>query len=373
MKLVLRPFLYSVILLLPGLLVGQVNADWKTEHDRLYQEARREGGLRVFVSGYQDFARAFQKFYPDLRFSSVTGTGSELSQKFLAERRAGRTNVDVYMGGTTSPAMTLLPAKALAPLKPLLANPEVVDSSKWWGGRLHWIDEEGQHILLYGGTPGGSGIAINTKLVKKEEIKSYSDLLNPKWRAKIMVNDPRRPGIGSAGLRFIYNNPELGPKFLYRLFREMEPFISTDLRTMQDYLAKGVYPLLIFPGGITDLRDELKQPVDTLPVMKEGSHISTDFATIAFLDRAPHPNAAKLFINWVLSREGQKVYQEILWDNGKGRALNSLRLDVSKDHLPQEERLKEGIPYKIYDSPKTINLKPAYEVINKALADAGRK
>jgi ABC-type Fe3+ transport system substrate-binding protein len=107
--------------------------------------------------------------------------------------------------------------------------------------------------------------------------------------------------------------------------------------------------------------------------MKEGSHISTDFATISFLERAPHPNTAKLFVNWVLSREGQKVYQEILWDNGKGRALNSLRLDVFKDHLPPEERLKEGVPYKIYDSPKTINLKPAYEVINKALADAGRK
>jgi len=89
---------------------------------------------------------------------------------------------------------------------------------------------------------------------------------------------------------------------------------------------------------------------------------------ITFTFYAPHPNAAKVFINWLLSREGQIALQKAI--NSPTDQLESLREDISKDVINPEFRRKKGAKYIITDRPEWMNLKPVYKFINKALAEA---
>lgn len=348
-------------------LAAETKGSWKAEWEKTVEDAKRERELMVFVAGYQKFALEFQKAHPHIRLRTMTGSGSSLSQRIMAERRADRYIVDVYMGGSTSPTRFLHPAKTLNPLKPLLVLPEVLDGSKWWGGKLQWVDSEDQYIVLYEGSggEGSGGVGYNTKLVMANEIESYWDVLNPKWKRKIAAFDPRQTGRGQS-IRSIYYNKKLGPKFLFRLFNEMEITISVDQRSLGDWLARGVYAICLWCADVGTLRDDLKQPVDSVQGLKEGFDLSARFGSMAFMNKAPHPNAGKVFVNWALSCEGQVAFQ-------KTEQGDSLRVDIPKDGVQPDRLRKEGASYALWERAEYMDLKPALGVINDALRKAGRK
>ena len=58
------------------------------------------------------------------------------------------------------------------------------DLSKWWQGKHHYIDPEGQYIFMYEGALYGAPISFNTSMVNEKEIKSAWDLVQPKWKGK---------------------------------------------------------------------------------------------------------------------------------------------------------------------------------------------
>jgi ABC-type Fe3+ transport system substrate-binding protein len=103
----------------------------------------------------------------------------------------------------------LYKAKALDPVKPTLMLPEVLDESKWWGGKHLYKDEEKQYILATDLTVLTS-FAYNTKLVDPKEIKSYWDFLNPKWKGKILLLEPASGGTGTS-LQFLITIASLDP------------------------------------------------------------------------------------------------------------------------------------------------------------------
>src|SRR6185436_12461964 len=216
--------------------------------------------------------------------------------RIAAERRAGKYLVDVYNGGGNSLFQILYLGKMLDPIKPALLLPEVADRTKWWEGKQKYADKEGQYILVYeGNVAAGAGAGYNTQLLDSREYRSYWDFLNPKLRGKIMSTDIRR--LRGAGIpwQFLYYYPDLGPKFLRRLFGEMDVTMVADLRQAVDWLGTGKFALCL--------------PVHQFESyhFKEGVNLSSAFGSLALLNRAPHPNAAKVFINWLLSREGQTV------------------------------------------------------------------
>jgi ABC-type Fe3+ transport system substrate-binding protein len=100
------------------------------------------------------------------------------------------------MCGVTSPYKLFYEQmKALEPLKPALILPEVKDESKWWQGKHHYQDPEGEYIFVYIGSPAGTRIFYNLTQVNPSEFKSYWDLLTPKWKGKIVAMDPNEaPG-----------------------------------------------------------------------------------------------------------------------------------------------------------------------------------
>jgi iron(III) transport system substrate-binding protein len=256
--------------------------------------------------------------------------------------------------------------KNLDPIKPLLILPEVLDESKWWSGRHRYIEPEGEYIFMYLGHPQRGSVSFNTKLVNPKEFASFWDFLSPKWKGKIEVRDFRIGGSGQQNMKFFYYNPELGPKFIRRLFSEMDVTLFRDDRQGVDWLATGRFALCFFCYG-TDVLQAQKQglPVDEFGYMKEGAALTSQSGTLSLVNKAPHPNAAKVFINWLLSREGQVTAQRV--------QTNSLRIDIPKDTVPPLERLMEGVKYVDVETPERMSMEPMITVFEEALADAKKK
>ncbi|MBM2812303.1 MAG: ABC-type Fe3+ transport system periplasmic component, partial [Chloroflexi bacterium] len=284
---------------------------------------------------------AFEKAYPGIDVQETIAPGGELVSRVLTERTAGRYLADVILGQTISATESLKPAGALAPLRPALVHPEVIDESRWLENRLWWTDaREPLTNLRYQGTVQTS-VFYNTELVDPREFSSYRDFLDPKWRGRIVSTDIRRPGPGSFVARFMWKDPTLGPQYLERLYGEMNITIANDQRQMVDWLAQGQFPIGLFLSTqdiIPAMR--LGLPIEPLAAdqMREGAVIGPGGGAVTLADRAPHPNAAKLYLNWLLSRDGQTAWQTVL-------GLNSLRTDLPKDALPAFTVPKPNVKY----------------------------
>jgi len=363
----LQTMLAAAIISLPLLGVDQVGAQGakqspQAKWEETVRKAEKEGKLSIYMSRGSEFhkiIRAFHKEYPKIRVGLVLG-GSHYSARILSERRAKKYLADLVVTGPGTPYYVLYRGKILDPIKPILILPEVTDTSKWWRGKHHYIDPEDKYVFVFMGPVSAGYVYYNTNQVKPSEFKSYYDLLKPKWRGKLLMQDPRAPGAARLGLRVIYYLPELGPKFLTRLFGEMDITLSRDRRQAVDWLAVGKYPVCMF---CSDGRYAKAQglPVDdfrTVEWLKKPAVAPAGSSTIALLNRAPHPNATTVFINWLLSRKGQSTFQDVL--NPTGRVYESMREDIPKDIIPTERRRQKGVDYIMMATPtRSDNVPPA--------------
>lgn len=311
------------------------------EWEKLIAAAKAEGAVTVYGAPeitMQNAFMEFQKFYPQIKVGFVSGSGSSLVPRIIAERRADKNLMDMGLFGHSS-MVTLQQAKALDPIVPALVLPEVTDRGKWWRGQ-HWYgDAEGQYVFIFSGYLT-SPLAFNSKQFDPTELRSYWDLFSPKWKGKVLTFDPRQRGPISDVITFFYYHPDLGPNFLQGLYGgEMGLAMTADNRQGLDWLAQGKYLVAV---GLRETEDAKKKglPVEELNTerLKEGTYITPGFGTIGIGNRAPHPNAMKLLVNWFLSADGQSV-----WQKHTGNA--SLRRDVPKDYLSPNTVPKENGNY----------------------------
>ena len=342
-------------------------SDW----EKTVQTAKKEGEIFIYAAlgpyHPQIFAE-FQKDYPEVKATIVHGNSNRISPRLLAERRAGKYLADVYLGGPTS-LYSFYKNNLFDPLAPLLVLPEVVDSSLWWEGKHLYIDPERKYIFVNEGSVSGFTITYNTQLAKAAEFKSCWDLLQPRWKGKIVSLDARDPGFGASELRYLYYHPELGPEFIRRLFGEMDVGLSREHHQAIDWVGVGKFALCVFcRDGFTAKAKSQGLPVDSIDPndLKEMPRLRGSAGAIAVVNKAPHPNAAKLFANWYLSRRGQSVYQESHGDR------DSLRADIPKDKVPADVRRVAGKKYFFVDGPEFIDVKPAVKIIDDALAGKTR-
>src|SRR5581483_4154235 len=200
--------------------------------DDIVKAARAEGSVNVYGGQGEEKRLAlidpFQKAYPGIKISGTFAPGRDLTVRIASERQAGKNIADVLMGPGASAIFPLKPIGALAPLAPALMLPEVTDTSLWLNNHLGWLDASEPYTTLAFVANVQSQVAYNTKMVDPKEITSYKDLLNPKWKGKIVSTDVRKAGAGAVGTRFIYKNPALGPDYLQHLFADMQPTLSND-------------------------------------------------------------------------------------------------------------------------------------------------
>ena len=248
--------------------------------------------------------------------------------------------VDIQVGGTTTMLTTLRPSGALAPLKPILILPEAIDTSKWLNGRLDFSDNARKYNLVFTGAVK-IPIAINPKLVKADEIHSYKDLLDPKWTGKLAMSDPTGAGSGLATATFWYTHPALGKPFMRELFTKQKIIFSRDNRQLLEWITRGRYAIAISPSELAaQTLEEKGVHVDLVgsQQFKEGSYLSSATGTVGLISRAPHPNAAAVYVNWLLSRDAQ-----IAWSLASG--YPSRRLDVPNENFNSISVPKQGADY----------------------------
>ena len=356
-----------MFVVLGSLAQGQEQSgDWEKRWQKTIQAAKNEGKL-VYHSGNssEPYFQEFEKKFPEIKITQIlTRGGSAAEQRLMAERRAGVYVADVVHLGAGS-GSGLANAGALDPLPPCMILPEVLDVSKWFQGKHYFADKDGKYVFKYASNPGVD-ISYNTKLINPDSIKSYWDILDVKRKGKIVIYDPTARG--SRLFSYFYYNPELGPRYLKRLFSEMEPIASRDRRQITDWLAQGKFAIALRTApDASNLETARSQglPVDWFAPahFKEAVAISGGPAHIAVVNRAPHPNAAKVFINWFLSREGQLMVQNIAAKQGDG--VDSLRIDIAKDMIPAGYRRGEKSKFFDMDAPEHASDEPVLKLINE--------
>jgi len=311
--------------MLPVLSAAQTKPSWQTEWDKTVELARKEGRVVVSVPASPELRAAIEKFFEKkygIDVEPVVGRAPVIVRKMIDEAKAGVRYIDLHMGGSESIVTGLLPENILEPVEPLMLLPEVKDPKQWWGGHL-WVDKAKKFAystLAY----QSESLWFNPQLMKADEVRSFDDLLDERMKEKIGFLDPRTPGSGAS--MWSYLRDIKGEDYLKRLTAQ-KLALSRDQRVLAEILARGKIALVL---GLTyySYAPFIKAglPVEPLPAPKEGVYVSGGSGHLVALKNAPHPNAAKLFINWFLSHEGQEVY-------AKAMHQASRRLDVDTKWL----------------------------------------
>jgi iron(III) transport system substrate-binding protein len=317
----IRKFLGALLLVLPAWAGPAAAESWED----VVKAAVAEGEVDVHggpgKSYEQVLTTGFKAAYPTIKLVFVGTSGRDVILQIMREREAGLYKWDVYVGGTPSILQTLKPAGAFAPLKPALILSEVTDDKAWRDGfDAGWMDKEKKFTFAFDYTFSPLAL-INWDVVAREDLKSFSDLLKPQFAGKIVWDDPRLPGQGLLVGQVLLKN--FGAEFLQKLFSTQKIVFIANRRQEAEGVVRGNYPI-----GMAAPLDEVGQfqaqglGQNIKPFNGDIKALSGDtgFGTVSLMDKSPHPNAAKVYINWLLSKAGQSDWGKVL--------RNSRRVDV---------------------------------------------
>lgn len=314
--------------------------DWRQKWDAATSEARKEGSVRLYTMwgpGLRDLLtqRLKERYHIDLEVMPFA-RGADLVAKVEAEKRAGLKMADFFGIGSSTLVTTMKPMGLLSNIEPLLILPEVKDSGSWQGGRFPFIDKDKTTIGM--GSVVQRYILINTNLVKPGEIKEYKDLLKPQYKGKIAMGDPSIPGAPDNMMTHlawdIWNMEEAG-NFLRQLITQQAASIQRDHSLVVDWVARGKMSI-----GLAGNREAIAKylalgaPISVIP-QKEGHAVSPSAACIGIPTEPAHPNATMVFLNWLLSKEGQTLFT-------KGFGYPTTRLGISHEGIDPDVIAKPG-------------------------------
>jgi iron(III) transport system substrate-binding protein len=239
----------------------------------------------------QAIVEGFTKKYPFVKVQALRSTGEKLRQRVLTETSAGQFLSDIV--SVSSMEMGLIKSKNL--LQPYDA-PEA--QSYPTGAK----DKENYFTAIYA---RNFVIGYNTAMItEKERPKDWPDLLNPKWKGKVGMDEEEFEWYGTL---VDYWGREKAGKFIKALAAQ-QPTLRRDHSLLAQLLAAGEFPIaIVFPFEIEQLKRR-GAPVDW---SMTSDPIVTSINVIALSARAPHPNTAKLFINYILSEEGQNIIRNV--------------------------------------------------------------
>lgn len=316
---------------------------WQSEWDKTLSMAKKERQLKVYTSLEPSVIRPLLENFKSkfgIEGESLAGRGPEVIPKMFAERRAGLFTVDVYIGGTDPILYMLKPAGALVPLKTQLFLPEVLDPKLWYKDTLPWVDKEQSFILQTKGGPEPGELVLNTTLIKKGELTSYHDLLQPKYRGKLNLTDPTISGRGNKWFGAVLFFKSLDLDYMKALAGQ-ELMLTRDKRLQIDWVAKGKHLVAMLPNS-PQYREFLDAgaPLDYIRVKESKLVLGGGSSGVSLVENQPHPQAARLFLNWFLSKEGQTIFSRVF-------SYQSFRVDVPVDHLPSDQVRAPDVDYPV--------------------------
>ncbi len=284
----------------------------------------------------------------------VAGKSAELAAKLERETSANLHLVDAFIMGPTTLLLSLKPKGLLGSMSPLLIRPEVADGRVWAGGQVPFLDKDKTGVEL--GARYATFVARNTDMIKENDIKSYQDLLDPRWKDKISLFDPTVAGTSNAWITQIIKlqGSEEGKKYLRR-FATQQPSIIKDARLHVEWIGRGKYPVGVGPnfGTVTELQ-QAGVPVAWVRVA-EGGMMHPGSAILAVSPKPAHPNALAVLVNWVLGPEFQEAF-------GKVYGAPSIRLDVKKEGFDPMTMARPGDKVYWMDEDWVMAQGPAFDV-----------
>jgi iron(III) transport system substrate-binding protein len=301
--------------------------------------AKKEGKVVVATSpdpAMREIAAKFKARF-GITLEHLAGSSGQLASRLETERQAGINSVDVFLGGIQTVANVLYAEKMLDPLKPQLIAPDVIDGKKWKRGKPWFADPEERYALRAYSTITGL-LHINTDYVKPQDLTKAADLLQPKWRGKIATEDPTVAGSGSNTAARIYI--QRGDEFTKNLYATQKTVIARDRRQLTDWLARGTYPI-VFGAQSSDVERMRKEgfPLKEIYGFSDMQPALTGSPwLLTLMSKAPNPAAARVFVNWIVSKEGLEIYSR-----SEGRA--TLRTDTDESFIPPEIIPKRGVQY----------------------------
>lgn len=302
-----------------------------TEWQKVAEAGQKEGKLSIYASGIQPatvkaLSDAFKARY-GIAVDWITGQGASNLEKIKTEQASRAYNADLYFAG---PGLWVAArdAKVLAPMKEL----PVTRETGVWRTHPHSFDPQGRLFVLgLDEVPvGGVSYFINSKFVTADkEPKSWQDLLNPQWKGKILMFDPTIGGPGADLMVLLRRGGIVGIDYFEKLAKQNPGFIR-GYREQVEAVNSGEYYI-----GIGDTFGLFAIPLveagAPLKKMFPREGVSVPSMSFAQVANAPHPNAARLFVNWALTKEGQETWHT----SGKSA---SLRTDVA-NYAPSYARL----------------------------------
>jgi ABC-type Fe3+ transport system substrate-binding protein len=296
------------------------------EWSKVVEAAKKEGKLVLAGppgAAYRDALMEFTKAYPEIQIDYNGLSGREFSVKADTEQKIGKYLWDVLVGGTTSIITDMLNKGIITEFpRDLPETLPSVNDKLWRSGFDEGFADTNKKIIYAFSAYTRSGVIINRDFISEDLVSSVQDLLKPEVKGKIAWFDPRSGGPGNgaaAGILRAY-----GDQFLRKVFTEQGVVITNDSRQQNDWLVRGRYPISVgadLQFGLGDMQDK-GIGKNVVPLNdKKIQELVTGYGAIVSVKNAPHSNAAKVFINWLLSKEGQKIWSE------KTR-VNSRRLDV---------------------------------------------
>lgn len=301
-----------------------------SEWDKVLAAAMKEGTVTVYSSQgplFMEALRTGMKQY-GLKVEAVGGTGGELEQKIVTEQRAKNLVADVFTGGFTN-QLSVLQAGYAQTVD--VALPVLADNDVWKVTPTQY--DPTKRVYVYGMSITPS-LIINTDLVKRGEIQSWQDLLDPRWRDRMVMSDPRIGyGPGTSGVEIF--SRALGEEF-WKKMAAQRITLHGSYGLAVERVALGEKSLAIFPPySRLVIAIRAGAPLQVVH-MKEGT--AYYLTALNIVKTAPHPNASRVLLNWMLGKEGQMAV-------GKAMGNYSIRKDVIETWL--------GIPEL---NPKTFTL-----------------
>jgi ABC-type Fe3+ transport system substrate-binding protein len=271
----------------------------QTIDSSLIEAAKKEGEVvwyttLIVTQIVRPVASAFEKKYPGIKVSFTPAPFQEVATRIVNEGRSGNVKADLFDGGATFYAINA--AGFVAPYKPAAAAAypaEFKDPEAYWTANIIQVVSP----------------AINTDLVPASDApKTLQDLLDPKWRGRMAWTDaPSASGPpGFIGAVLLSLGKEKGMQFLTGLAEQRIANIPSNQRVVLDQSIGGQYPLVLcvynYHAAISAAQGAPVEWLKVMPILTFGS--------VSMVKNGPHPNATKLFIEFMLSEEGQKIHAD---------------------------------------------------------------
>jgi iron(III) transport system substrate-binding protein len=342
----------------------QASAGFEQEWAKLIAAAQQEGRLSVASGGapsrqYRPVMDAFFKKF-GVKVEVSTGSATDTVNRVLAERKAGKHTVDVALISSRENNQRLVPSESLVPITPLFIHPEVVDKSAWHLGRHWYSDKFSKFTFIYhAGKEDEYEAWYNTDKLKEADIatlKKQTDIFEPRWKGKVAGQGMGDP----SGIRQMidsYFEPDRGPDWVRKYLLEAGVTFTDDRRILETWVVNGRFPLQFIATGAEELIGLAKKglPIKQIFLPKQAGLLraSGSGCCISVFINAPHANAAKLFVNWFLSKEGQTLTHTLIPNIDRA----SLRNDVPLGEVVPEQRRAPGKEYAFPDADPNFGAK----------------